>query len=244
LSANVSYQLDTKPRPGISCRERRRHYAPEGVSTLSNVDATGTQSDIQRPGRSVNVSRILDSAQELFAKRGPAAVSVRQVAEGAGVSHALVHKYFGSKDDLIKAVLDRVDVSRAATAKSSGSLRDAYQAMLPKAMTQRDHSMMLVRSAMEGTEYVSLAERIRTTAAMVALARRTATSGAKPSPPPSDIDPRVLVSAITAMILGWASLEDWVWPTAGIDPAEKDEVYRQLIEIVGYLADLALVGDQ
>ena len=56
----------------------------------------------------------------------------------------------------------------------------------------------------------------------------------------SDIDPRVLVSAITAMILGWASIEDWVWPTAGIDPAEKDEVYRQLIEIVGYVADLAL----
>jgi DNA-binding transcriptional ArsR family regulator len=104
------------------------------------------------------------------------------------------------------------------------------------------------RSAMEGTEYVSLTERIRTTSAMVALARKTAASGAQPSPPPRDIDPRVLVSAISAMILGWASVEDWVWPTAEIDPAEKDEVYRQLREIVGYLADLILVpgitGDQ
>ena len=43
------------------------------------------------------------------------------------------------------------------------------------------------------------------------------------------------------MILGWASVEDWVWPTAGLDPAEKDDVYRQLQEIVGYLADLILV---
>ena len=76
---------------------------------------------------------------------------------------------------------------------------------------------------------------------MVALAKKTATSGADPSPPPCDIDPRVLVSAISAMILGWASIEDWVWPTAGLDPAEKDEVYRQLREIVVYLADLALV---
>ena len=65
----------------------------------------------------MNTSRILDSAQELFAKQGPRAVTVRQVAEHAGVSHALVHKYFGSKDDLIKAVLDRVDVEPTATAR-------------------------------------------------------------------------------------------------------------------------------
>jgi len=46
------------------------------------------------------------------------------------------------------------------------------------------------------------------------------------------------------MILGWASVEDWVWPTTGLDPANKDEVHRQLVEIVGYLADLALVKDE
>ena len=208
---------------------------------MARADVAETRVAGKRPGRSTNSERILDSAQELFAKHGPAAVTVRQVAEKAGVTHALVHKYFGSKNDLIKAVVDRVDVQRAATAMASSSLRDAYQELFPRVMLQRDHSMMLVRSAMEGTEYVSLAERIRTTSAMVALARRTASSGAQPSPPPRDIDPRVLVSAISAMILGWASVEDWVWPTAGIDPAEKDDVHRQLQEIVGYLADLILV---
>lgn len=208
---------------------------------MASIDATEARAARKRPGRSTNSERILDSAQELFAKHGPAAVTVRQVAEKAGVTHALVHKYFGSKDDLIKAVVDRVDVKREATAKASVSLRDVYRESLPQVMLQRDHSMMLVRSAMEGTEYVSLAERIRTTSAMVALARRTAASGAQPSPPPRDIDPRVLVSAISAMVLGWASIEDWVWPTAGLDPAEKDDVYRQLQEIVGYLADLILV---
>jgi len=211
---------------------------------MPDADPGKTQPVTRRPGKSVNTERILDSAQELFAKHGPAAVTVRQVAQHAGVSHALVHKYVGSKDDLIRAVLERVDVRRTAAAKESASLRDAYERLLPTVITQRDHSMMLVRSAMEGTEYVSMAERIKTTSAMVALARKTAASGASPLPPPRDIDPRVLVSAVTAMILGWASVEDWVWPTAGIDPAEKDEVYRQLIEIVGYVADLALVTDR
>ncbi len=84
---------------------------------MASVDVPETRVAKKRPGRSTNSERILDSAQELFAKHGPAAVTVRQVAEKAGVTHALVHKYFGSKDDLIKAVIDRVDVQRAATAR-------------------------------------------------------------------------------------------------------------------------------
>jgi len=211
---------------------------------VPSTKATEASSVRRRPGKDVNVSRILDSAQELFATRGPRAVSVRQIAEHAGVSHALVHKYIGSKDDLIQAVVQRVDASRATTARRSGSLKEAYQTAFPKVMEQRGHSMMLVRSAMEGTEYVPLAERIEATSAMIALAKRTAASGARPAPPPRDIDPRVLISSITAMILGWASMEDWVWPTSGLDPADKDEVYRQLLEIVGYLADLALVEEE
>jgi len=210
---------------------------------LPGTDVVETRAVRTRPGKDVNASRILDSAQELFARRGPRAVTVRQVAEHAGVSHALVHKYFGSKDELIRAVIDRVDVSRTATAKRAESLRDAYETLFPQVMAQRDHSMMLVRSAMEGTEYVSLAERIQATQALVALARKTAVSGATPSPPPHDIDPRVLVSSVTAMIFGWACIEDWVWPAAGLDPADTEEIHRQLIEIVGYVADLALLGE-
>lgn len=211
---------------------------------MSSEDAAKTQPVRKRPGRSVNTERILDAAQELFAKRGPRAVTIRQIAEHAGVSHALVHIYFGSKDELIQAVIDRIDASRTATAANAESLRDAYQMAFPRVMAQRDHSMMVVRSAMEGAEYVSLTQRIQATTAMIALARKTAASGDAPSPPPHDIDPRVLISAVTAMIFGWASLEDWVWPTSGLDPADKDEVHRQLLEIVCYVADLALVENK
>jgi AcrR family transcriptional regulator len=211
------------------------------VSSADDRDARAVQ---KRVGKSITKSRILDSAQQLFARRGPAAVTVRHVAEHAGVTHALVHKYFGSKDDLIKAVVYRADARRSAAAKESPSLKDVYHQLLPQVMTEREHSMMLVRSAMSGAEYVPMADRIKTTSAMIELARRTAASGAAPAPPPDDVDPRVLIGAITSMILGWSAIEDWLWPTTGLDPADKDEVYRQLFEIVDYLADLALVSGE
>lgn len=49
---------------------------------------------------------VLVAADELFAERPPGAVTVREIAERAQVNHALVHRYFGTKEDLMRAVLE------------------------------------------------------------------------------------------------------------------------------------------
>jgi len=58
-------------------------------------------------GRTEVRNALLDAAAALFAARGVAAVSVRDVAAHAGVNHGLVHRHFGSKHALFTAVLDR-----------------------------------------------------------------------------------------------------------------------------------------
>lgn len=50
--------------------------------------------------------RILKSAVRLFAESGPSGASIRSIARGAEVSLAMVHHYFGSKDDLYNACID------------------------------------------------------------------------------------------------------------------------------------------
>ena len=63
-------------------------------------------------GRPVNANaeltrtRIIDSAARLFSARGAGQTSVRDIARGAGVSLAMVHHYFGSKDDLYRSCVD------------------------------------------------------------------------------------------------------------------------------------------
>lgn len=51
--------------------------------------------------------RILDTAEELFASRGIAATSLRELTRAAQVNLAAVHYYFGSKEALLDAVIER-----------------------------------------------------------------------------------------------------------------------------------------
>src|SRR6476659_1698049 len=52
-------------------------------------------------------ARLLDAAEQLFAERGLDAVSVRDITELADANTAAIHYHFGSKQDLIAAVLER-----------------------------------------------------------------------------------------------------------------------------------------
>jgi AcrR family transcriptional regulator len=59
----------------------------------------------RRRGSPDTRAAILEAARTLFAERGFAGTSVRAIAAAAGVDPALVHHYFGSKDDLFIAAL-------------------------------------------------------------------------------------------------------------------------------------------
>jgi len=62
-------------------------------------------------GREAVQRALISAAARLFAERGPAAVTLRAIADEADVNHGLVHRYFGSKEALLHAALR----ARAAT---------------------------------------------------------------------------------------------------------------------------------
>jgi AcrR family transcriptional regulator len=59
----------------------------------------------RRPGATTTREGILDAARELFATRGYDGTTIRGIATSAGVDPALVHHFFGSKDELFLTVL-------------------------------------------------------------------------------------------------------------------------------------------
>jgi AcrR family transcriptional regulator len=67
------------------------------------------ETERRRPGRPAGTSdtreRILASARELFAQNGIDKTSIRAVAAAAGVDPALVHHYYGTKQQLFAAAI-------------------------------------------------------------------------------------------------------------------------------------------
>jgi AcrR family transcriptional regulator len=63
--------------------------------------------------------RLIATAERLFAERGIEAVSLRDITAAAGANTAAVHYHFGSKDELVRAILEH----RAA---EIGKRRDVY----------------------------------------------------------------------------------------------------------------------
>src|SRR4051812_32643237 len=64
--------------------------------------------EVKRPtGREEILDAVLDAAERLFAAAGPADVSLRTIAQEAGVNYGLVHRHFGTKDVLFDRLMQR-----------------------------------------------------------------------------------------------------------------------------------------
>ncbi len=85
----------------------------------------------RRPGAPDTRAAILTAARECFAESGFAGTSVRAVAALAGVDAALVHHYFGTKEDLFVAALElRVDPREALLPVSAGGIDGAGERLM------------------------------------------------------------------------------------------------------------------
>jgi AcrR family transcriptional regulator len=85
----------------------------------------------RRPGSPDTRAAILDAARAMFASGGLSGTSVRAVAAKAGVDPALVHHYFGTKDELFVAALALpVDLRELLSGTLSGGVDGAAERLL------------------------------------------------------------------------------------------------------------------
>jgi AcrR family transcriptional regulator len=108
----------------------------------------------RRPGPSTTREEILAAARRRFAAHGYDGTSVRAIAAEAGVDPALVHRFFGSKDDLLVAALDVAmapsEGLEAAVAGDPDTLAErvvAYFLSVWEEQPRRDVLVAMLRSA-------------------------------------------------------------------------------------------------
>ena len=95
---------------------------------------------------------VLVAASELFAEKGPAATSIREVAARAGVNHGLLHRHFGSKRQLLAATLQYL-------ADSAVELRESGAPVEQLEAAHELQARVMVRSTLDGFAVEELQQR-------------------------------------------------------------------------------------
>ena len=194
----------------------------------------------RRRGRKATTEAILDAAQELFAERGYHAVSVRDIAEQADVTHALVHQYVGHKADIFRAVLSRNESYIASAAPDNPDLLESAGLMLRQGLAEkgRIQGRLVARSALNGLRYDRTAGRFEATERLVELAVQAASSASPAERAGKDLDPRLVVAGLVALYIGWVAAGSWIRPATGLEDMDDAEVVDQLVQLTrGMLKD-------
>lgn len=192
-----------------------------------------------RGGRQAVMERVLDAGEELFATHPYRNVSVRQLADAAGVSHALVHRYFGSKFEVLRAVVQRAEGDLVAGAREATTVQDAVAAMLaPERMSHnRRYFMLMMRLVMGHMLPEAKPDGFPASTLLVDIARRQSEAvGGRVA----ELDPAFVAAAVVAMVLGFVTLEEPLLRIAGMSDAEPAQTDERLRTAVRVFLDAAL----
>jgi TetR/AcrR family transcriptional regulator, repressor for neighboring sulfatase len=159
------------------------------------------------------MTAILDAASELFAEQGPAATSIREVATRSRVNHGLVYRYFGTKEELVAAVLDHVsDQFNQAVAVSSSHTVEVAERQW----------RVLARAILDGYPVGQLQHHFPFVTQLVAEARGHAED---------ETAARLAAGHVVALELGWRLFEPFIRSAAGLEHIEEDELWRTTGEL-------------
>ncbi|WP_418005141.1 TetR/AcrR family transcriptional regulator [Mycobacterium sp. PDNC021] len=172
-------------------------------------------------GRDEVVAAILEAAAELFAARGPAATSIRDIAAKSNVNHGLVFRHIGSKEKLVGAVLDHLG-QRLKELIEAGAPADVVDAALDQQLR------VIARAALDG---YPVGELQTTFPNMTRLLDEFMPRYA------DENQARLAVANIIALQLGWRLLGPFLRSALGLGEMTDDEVRTAVGVAVERLAE-------
>ena len=171
---------------------------------------------------------ILEASADLFAQRGPAATSIRDIAIRAKVNHGLIHRHFGAKERLVGAVLDHLGSDLNALV-SDGASAEAIEAATDR------HTRVMARALLDGYPVGQLQTRFPNIALL--LEKVLPTYGA------DDRAGRLAVANAVALQLGWRMFEPFLRSAVGLDEMTEDEMRAAVGVTAARILEPGLVSD-
>jgi TetR/AcrR family transcriptional regulator, repressor for neighboring sulfatase len=186
--------------------------------------------DARPQGRDSVIDAAIRAAADLFAEKNPSHVSVREIAARAGVSHALVHRYLGSKEEILGKVLE-YDREQAEMCQASS---DGAAAAFGQGMPSARYLQTVMRASLDGMPLPEASQLPHAEPLMHSMeGQESVQVDGEPR-----FDTRVLFSAVTAMTASMAIAEDVFLAQAGLDGTDRDRFRDEINRLISRIMTL------
>jgi AcrR family transcriptional regulator len=186
----------------------------------------------QRPyGREEVRRALLDAAQRLIAERGPSSVTLREIAEEAGVNFGLVYQYLGTREELLREVYQAVAKRSAVRLEPIDDLPDAITALM--SIPGTSIARIMAWAVLEG-DYP--ADVLGPSPALEHIAKVIAghATGGPPTVPTEE--DRLLAAFLLVTTMAWRLFKSIGLTSAGLDPAPDPTRDEKVTEWLQQLA--------
>lgn len=187
--------------------------------------------------------RLLQAAAEIFAEKGFAATTVREICLRAPANLALINYYFGDKLELYKEVLEKAirDEGPAQKIQAIGAtpeeeLRHTIRTMLDRAIEKNRHSSVRYRLMMQEFIHPSRATELVVELTLKPVYDRLRDLvGAILSRPSSDMQTRLAVHSIIGQVVHFAHANpamSILWPQMTMTAAQRDLIATHIANVM------------
>ena len=182
-------------------------------------------------------ARILAAARHLFAQRDIASVSIRDIAEAAGVSHGLVQRYFGTREQMIAEII-RQEVAAFAEIPQplprapldDPDQRAEFRAWLRSGFDHfREYAALIVRAELAGIRPEAMLDPATPTPATIIAERIASLQGGDQSA--AALDARIVSAYINAALFAFGTMAPWLIASVGLDPDDYERHLDQISDI-------------
>ncbi len=195
----------------------------------------------KRESAEITKERILNVATNLFAQYGVNGTSIRKIAEEAGINHAIIIRYFGSKEELVQEILIR-EISMLtskypikpgqSSIKTIQGIRGILQNNL---VTEKNTMRLIIRSELDGLSPESYLDENNERAANL-IAKWIASQQVDKNLP----DARYVSLIIIGAIFSLSFMAPWLMTSVGFQPDDYEKKKEDIMDVVAWIITKAI----
>ena len=179
-------------------------------------------------GRDAVKKAILDATQKLLLKKSPNQITVREIAEAANIKHPLIHRHFGTKEELIFAAhargVAKVERKIAGIEELAGNIGAFFEAGKKNKFRQT----ALSRAMLDGVPPRTFLNDFPIMKRLLELIKKRCDAAGSDT----KFTPEMIAAVLAATALGWFFYEPFLIAASEQEDKKLTEIHKEVVEIL------------